>query len=45
MKAILIWTAVILFLLVLYLGCDAALQGYESGGWCNLSDGSCYPTD
>jgi hypothetical protein len=43
MVHLLIWGAVFLFLLLLYLACDAALEGYESGGWCNLSDGSCYP--
>lgn len=42
-KGLLIWAAVLLFLLALYLGCDAALQGYESSPWCNMSDGSCYP--
>lgn len=41
--AILIWAIVLGVLLGLVVGLDAALEGYESPGWCNLSDGSCYP--
>ena len=40
---ILIVAIVFALLLGIVVGLDAALEGYESPGWCNLSDGSCYP--
>ncbi|KKL96771.1 hypothetical protein LCGC14_1841190 [marine sediment metagenome] len=40
---VLIVAIVIAVLLGLMLAVDAALEGYVSPGWCNLSDGSCYP--
>ena len=40
---VLIVAVVMVLLLGLVLGLDAALEGYESGGWCNMTDGSCYP--
>lgn len=40
---VLIVAAVLALLLGLVVALDAALEGYESPGWCNLSDGSCYP--
>ncbi len=41
--AILIWIVVLGLMLVLVLFLNWALEGYESAGHCNMSDGSCYP--
>ncbi len=41
--AILIWAVVLGIGLALVLFLNWALTGYESPGFCNLSDGSCYP--
>lgn len=41
--SILIVAVVFCLLLGLVVGLDAALEGYEGSGFCNLSDGSCYP--
>ncbi len=43
LTAILIWATVLCIGLALVLFLNWALDGYESTGWCNLSDGSCYP--
>ncbi len=40
---VLIVVTVFLFLLGLFLLVSWGLEGYESVGHCNLSDGSCYP--
>ena len=41
--AILIWAIVLGIGLALVLFLNWGLDGYESAGHCNLSDGSCYP--
>ncbi len=43
MVGVLIVAIVFSLLLGLVVALDAALEGYESVGHCNLSDGSCYP--
>ena len=40
---VLIVAAVMALLLGLIMFLNVALEGYESEGFCSLSDGSCYP--
>ena len=42
---ILIVAAVMLILLGLFMAVSWGLEGYTGPGFCNMSDGSCYPND